>query len=380
MKIAQVANIWQSIPPKGYGGTERVIYDLCQGLTKKGHQVILFASGDSKINDKISYIFKEKLLDKNISWSHYLNPLLHFTFAYEQIKKAGDFDIVHGHYSLASDLISLSFAQLNEVPTLFTAHYPFIIDQKYDDRKKIFEYCNRVNFVSISNKQRTLPLKYISTIYHGIDILQSPFSDRPTDEYILWLGRIVPEKGLDYALDLAIQLKKKLMVVGRVDKENEANYKYFQTKIKNQLINPQITSFETVDTEKRNELLLQSKCFLFPIKWEEPFGLVMIEAMACGTPVIAFARGSVPEVVRDGETGFIVNSSDDDIRGDFIIKKTGFEGLKEAVEKIYNMADENYKQMRIKCRKHVEINFSLDKMVDEYENVYKKIIANKKND
>ena len=154
-------------------------------MTKRGHQVTLFASGDSKIDGKLFSIFKKKLLDKNISWSHYLNSLLHFTYAYEQIKKAGDFDIVHGHYSLASDLISLSFAQLNDVPTLFTAHYPFVIDQKYDDRKKLFEYCNRANFVSISNKQRTLPLKYISTIYHGIDIKQSPFNDCPVDNYIL---------------------------------------------------------------------------------------------------------------------------------------------------------------------------------------------------
>ena len=377
MKIAQVANIWQSIPPKGYGGTERVIYDLCQGLTSRGHQVTLFASGDSKIDGKMSSIFKEKLLDKNISWSHYLNPLLHFTYAYEAIKKAGDFDIIHGHYSLASDLISLAFAQLNEIPTLFTAHYPFTIDQKYDDRKKIFEYCNRANFVSISNKQRTLPLQYASTIYHGIDVNKSPFIDWPTDNYILWLGRIVPEKGLEDALNLSIQLNKKLMVVGRVDKENDSNFRYFQTKIKDQLDNPLVTSLETVDSKKRDELLLQSKCFIFPIKWEEPFGLVMIEAMACGTPVIAFARGSVPEIIKDGVTGFIVNSSDTDIRGDFIIKKTGFEGLKQAAEKMFNMPELQYKQMRINCRKHVELNFSLDKMIGEYENVYKKLITNK---
>jgi len=377
LKIAQVANIWQSVPPKGYGGTERVIYELCQGLSKKGHQVTLFASGDSKIDGHLSFIFKEKLLDKNISWSHYLYPLLHFTFAYEEIKKTGDFDIIHGHYSLASDLISLSFAHLNELPTLFTAHCPLAIDQKYNDRKKLFEYCNRVYYVSISNKQRTLPLKYIANIYHGINIQQSPFTDWPTDEYILWLGRIVPEKGIDYAINLATQLKKKLMVVGRVDRENEASYQYFQTKIKNQLDNPQITYFETVDTEKRNKLLLQSKCFLFPIQWEEPFGLVMIEAMACATPVVAFARGSVPEIVKDGETGFIVNPSDEDIRGNWIIKKTGFDGLCEAVERIYSMPKDRYIQMRKNCRAHVEKHFTIDRMVNEYEKVYYKILNTK---
>lgn len=375
MKIAQVANIWQSIPPKGYGGSEKVIYDLCQGLVKKGHQVTLFASGDSKIDGHLSFVFKEKLLNKNISWSNYLNPLLHFTFAYEEIKKAGDFDIIHGHYSLASDLISLSLAHLSKAPTLFTAHCPLVIEQKYDDRKKLFEYCNHAYYVSISNKQRTLPLKYIATIYHGINVQQIPFTDKPDDQYILWLGRIVPEKGLDNTINVATQLKKKLMVVGRIDKENKTNYQYFQTKIKNLLDNPLITYLETIDTEERNKLLLRSKCFLFPIQWEEPFGLVMIEAMACGTPVVAFARGSVPEVIKDGETGFIVNSSADDIRGDFIIKKTGFEGLCEAVEKIYSIPEDQYRQMRRNCRAHVEKNFTVERMVNEYEKVYQKILS-----
>ena len=347
---------------------------MCQGLTNKGHQVTLFATGDSKINGKLSFIFNEKLLNKNIPWSKYLYSLLHFTYSYEEIKKAGDFDIIHGHYSLASDLISLSMAQLSNIHSVFTAHCPLSMDQKYEDRQKLFEYCQNVRFVSISNKQRTIPLNYAATIYHGIDHDKIPFTDLPTDDYLLWLGRIVPEKGLDIALEVSTTLGKKLIVAGRIDKENQNNLNYYNSKIKDQLNNSKAMIVETISGEKRNELLRKSKCFLFPICWEEPFGLVMIESMATGTPVVAYARGSVPEVIKDGVTGFIVNSSDTDIRGDFIVKKTGIEGLCEAVKKIYSLPDDQYRKMRHACREDVEKNFTVERMVDEYEKVYQQIL------
>ncbi len=121
----------------------------------------------------------------------------------------------------------------------------------------------------------------------------------------------------------------------------------------------------------------KAKCFLYPLMWDEPFGYIFLESMACGTPVVAFARGSVPEVVKDGETGFIVNSSPEDIRGNFVIKKTGIDGLCEAVERIYAMPEEEYRQMRGNCRGHVERNFTVERMVDEYEKVYEKILSKK---
>jgi len=375
MKIAQIANIWQSIPPKGYGGTERVIFDLCEGLTKKGHDVTLFATGDSKVSCKLSSIIKEKLSDKNIPWSSYLYPLLHFTYAYEQIKKAGDFDIIHGHYSLASDLISLSLAQSSGLPALFIAHCPLEIGREYEDRGKLFEYCKNISYVSISDRQRTLPLNYIDTIYHGIDYNSFSFTDSPAGDYLVWLGRIVPIKGLECALEVADKLEKKIEVIGHIDRENIKNFEFFNSKIKSKLDNPLVDFVETDDRQKRDELLKNGKCLLFPICWEEPFGLVMTEAMSCGTPIVAFAQGSVPEIVRDSVTGFVVNLSEDDKRGDWIIKKTGIEGMVKAVKKIYEMPDIEYRKMRQNCRKHVEQNFTVEKMVDGYEAAYQKVIV-----
>lgn len=375
LKIAQVANIWQSIPPTGYGGTERVIFHLCEGLTKKGHQVTLFASGDSNTSAKLKYFLKERLFKQNIHWSNYLYSLAHFLKSYDQIQDFGNYDIIHGHYSLASDLISLSFAHLAKPPSVFTLHYVLPVDHKYRDRKAIFEYLRKVNFVSVSDSQRQIPLNYAATIYHGLDLEAFPFTSSPKKNYILWVGRIVPEKGLDQAIEVAKKLKKKLVVAGKIDSHSEANHLYYKNQIQGRLQKIKAEFIENSNTEKNNELLLQSKCFIFPVAWEEPFGLVMIEAMACGTPVVAFARGSVPEVIRDGETGFLVNFSEKEKRGKWIVKKTGIEGLCEAVERIYAMGQEQYEVMRCACRAHVRANFTVDKMVDGYEKVYRKIIA-----
>lgn len=379
LKIAQIVSIWQSVPPVGYGGTERVVSDLTEGLVKRGYDVTLFSTGDSKTSAHLEYKFKEKFLHKNIDWNNYLYPLTHFLWAYDQIKKEGKYDIIHGHLSLASDFISISIAHQQIIPSVFTLHFTLDIMEKKQDRKEVFNYLKKSNFISISNNQRLpLPLNYVSTIYHGINIEKFKFNNGIKNDTMSWIGRIVPEKGLEDAIELSLELQKKLVIGGRVDDENKSNLQYFKANIEHKLASPLITHFGEIESAKRDEIFAQSKCFLFPIRWEEPFGLVMIEAMASGTPVVAYARGSVPEVIKDGETGFIVNSSDNDIRGDFIIKKTGREGLKEAIKKIYSMSEIEYKKMRRACRTHIENNFTVERMVDDYEKLYQEIIEKNK--
>lgn len=383
LKIAQIVGVWESVPPAKYGGTERVVFNICQGLVKQGHEVHLFASGDSHTKAHLHSIFPQKLIDLKIPWSNYLYDLRHFSFAYETIKKMGDFDIIHGHYSLASDLISMTFAHLfNKIPSVFTLHSPLPISDHQKDRKDLFLYCNDIHYVSISKSQRLLPMAYVSTIYHGIDLTAIHFIENAAEQnqnHMLWLGRIVPEKGLEMAIDLSHKLNKKLVVVGRIDEENPKNLDYYNSTIKPKLETSLITTKKEVNSKERNILMANSKLFLFPIRWEEPFGLVMIESMASGTPVVAYARGSVPEIIKDGVTGFIVNETPDDIRGDWIVKKTGIEGLYEAVERIYAMPEADYKKMRHACRTHVEENFTVDRMVNQYEKVYLQVIEGKSN-
>lgn len=377
LKIAQIVNIWQAVPPIGYGGTERVVHELCEGLVKKGHEVTLFATGNSKTSASLSFFFQDQLMGKNVPWSNYLYSLTHFLKAYEEILSVGNFNVIHGHYSIASDFISLAMARLLKIPSVFTLHTVLTTSDKHKDRIVLFEYLKNQNFISISNSQRTLPLNYVNTIYHGLNLDQFIFSQETQTNNLMWLGRIVPEKGIEVAIEVAKKLNKKITIASKIDKESEVNLSYYKTNIETILKQPFIEMVGEIDNMRRNMLLGQSKCVLFPIKWEEPFGLVMIESMACGTPVIAFARGAVPEVIKDGETGFIVNSSDDDIRGEWKIKKTGFEGLCEAVEKIYSMPNDEYQQMRQACRKHVEENFTVGKMVDNYERLYQEILEKK---
>ena len=374
LKIAQVANIWQSIPPNGYGGTEKIIYQLCEGLSKKGHDVSLFATGDSKTKSQLHYSIKKRLIGNNISWNNYLFSLSHFLQSYDLIMRKGNFDIIHGHYSLASDLISLSLANFQKTPSIFTLHYTVPTHKQYSDRKIIFDYLKDMNFVSISNNQRQKPLHYVATVYHGLDIDKTPFTSEPKGNSIFWLGRIVPEKGLDYALEVAKRLNKNIVVAGRIDKESKKNFEYYNNKIKDELKSPRVKFYENSNTKQNNNLFLDNKCFIFPIKWQEPFGLVLIESMACGMPVVAFASGSVPEIIKDGVTGFLVNFDEKHKTGNWIIKKTGIEGLCEAMKKIYALNYEQYQVMRYTCRAHIKENFTTKIMIEKYEKIYRTIV------
>ncbi len=373
MRIAILASNLIKIPPKpkdvpaGFSGApEEIVSRITEGLVRRGHKVTLFASGDSRTKAKlVSVTSRATAKDKNIG----IGP--HEAYEYSlislcyQMAKEGKFDIIHSHF----DKKSAYFAPLVVTPTVSTLHSP--LDKLGNILK---DYKNTQYYVSISDAQRkAIPdLNYISTVYHGLDLSDYPFGQEG-GEYLLFVGRIVPDKGAHLAIKTAKVAGVKLILLGWAARQS---MKYYQEKVKPYLNGKDIQNHGFISRKSLKEYLRRAKALLFPIQWEEPFGLVMIEAMACGTPVIAYGRGSVPEVVKDGETGFIIEAESGKREAErWITKKTGIEGLVETVKKIYSMPEEEYRKMRRSCRRLVEEKFTVEKMVEGYEKVYKKVIA-----
>lgn len=359
---------------------------LADGLVNKGHEVYFFTAPDIKTkailiggDDSLlkNSLIKEKLQGQSgerFKWASFYNlkRLYEMDLTEQCYKMAldGKLDIVHSYH----DTLAHFFNELTQFPTVYTLHDPMPSNEN-GLSYWLLEKFKQQNYVSISKAfQRfdKLNLNFIDTVYHGINASKYHFFPNK-GEYLAFIGRMEKEKGVEIAIDIANTVKKKIRIATSAESQYE-NLPYYKN-----VISPRITSEVSfigfLDSNKKHEFLGNALCLLFPIQWEEPFGMVMIETMACGTPIVAFARGSIPEVVIDGETGFIVNPSDSDIRGNFIIKKTGKEGLKEAVKKIYAMPEAEYRQMRLNCRKRVEANFTVEKMVDGYEKAYNDLIA-----
>lgn len=378
MNVAFLASNSVKISKNTKKGTEIFVYSLIKYLARdKSLKITAFASGDSKLPVKVESVnYRSSTEDKNIGMkNHKLFELFLLNKAFMMQNK---FDIFHVNITCGE--IVLPFASYVKKPIIVTLHGP--IDEGYLKKYfAIFKELPNVYFVSISNAQRKpCPnLNYIKTIYHGID-LKRDFTFNPAGgKQIIWTGRAIPEKGLDIVLHIIQKTKKSAKIFPMIRDEYLDWLKTVIIKRRN-IINQAIRIYTDFDIH-RSELKYHyqtSKLFLFPLQWEEPFGLTLIESMACGTPVVAFARGSVPEIVKDGVTGFIVNPSESDIRGNFIIKKTGVEGLCEAVEKIYSLPEEQYKQMRLACRTHVENNFTVERMVADYVKVYQQVVERNK--
>jgi glycosyltransferase involved in cell wall biosynthesis len=230
------------------------------------------------------------------------------------------------------------------------------------------------NYVSISLNQRkgSIPLNFVGNAYHGIDADKYEFSDGQGEHYA-FMGRLMEKKGAHIAIQVTKETNNLLYIAS--DKLLYDTH-YVKEEIFPHVDNKQINLTEFLLTpEQKSKFFKHAKATLFPIMWEEPFGWVMIESMVCGAPVIAYAMGSVPEVIKDGETGFIINSSEDNIRGDWIIKKTGIEGIREAMNRIDNMSREEIARMRQNCREHVKANFSINKVGEQYENIYNRLLS-----
>jgi len=338
MKIAMLSPIAWRTPPRQYGPWENVVSLLTEGLVGSGIDVTLFATADSETRARlVSVCPKGYEEDKEILpkvWE-----CLHISEVFE---RGEQFDLIHNHF----DYLPLTYTSMTTTPTVTTIHgfsSPKILPVYKKYNKKTF-------YVAISKADKSPELEYIATIHHGIDLHQ--FTFRPDHgKYLLFFGRIHPEKGTRECIEVARQTGMKLIIAGIIQDQG-----YFDMQVKPYLDDDRIIYAGSVGPKKRDALLGGAYVLLHPINFNEPFGLSVVEAMACGTPIIAFNRGSMPEIIANGVTGFLVNSLDE---------------MAEAVVKVKKLD-------RSQCRKLIKERFSVDRMVKDYIEVYEKIIRKKK--
>lgn len=356
LRIGQISPINLPIPPKKYGGTEKIIYFLCEELAKKGHEVFLFAAKDSRVSCHLSPVIEKSLWltkPKKESSPYYAYEMAHIAKKVKELK----LDILHDH--LGPWTLTL-YGQTN-IPIVHTLHVPF------RNQDRIWAYRQlRAKLVSISLAQRKPApgLNYVANIYNGIDIDNFTFNKNPK-KYYIWVGELSPRKGILEVIKIAKLTKIKLILVGRIPSPRQTkDYCFFKKRIEKDLNKKNIQYAGELVEKRLINLYKNAIAFLYPLQWEEPFGLTMVESMACGTPVIAFKRGSVPEVINDKKTGFVINPF---TKG----KKTNYRDFISAVKEIDKISRED-------CRKWVEENFTKERMVDEYEKIFYKIIKKKK--
>ncbi len=343
MKIAQVAPLWERVPPPAYGGTELVVGLLTDELVRRGHEVTLFASGDSITLAKLEAVHPRAIrLDPAVK-EYSIYEMLQLSQVYE---RAEEFDIIHSHMGCAA----LPYAKIVKTPTVHTLHGIFT-----PDNEKMFVHAKHQPYVSISNAQREprLDLNCVATVYNGIDINNHKFHAQPAEQaYLAFLGRMSPEKGPHKAIEIAKKSGWRLKMAGKIDVVDK---EFFERQIKPHIDGKQIEYLGEATHADKNELMGGAVATLFPITWREPFGLVMVESMAAGTPVIAMNLGSAPEVINPGVSGFICNDVSECV---------------SAIDKAAQLDRET-------VREYVYQRFSAQQMADGYEEVYRKILAEK---
>lgn len=347
MRIAQVAPLFESVPPQAYGGTERIVHYLTEALVDVGEEVTLFASGDSRTSARLVPNCPHALrLDA--SCRDHFAP--HVVMLEEVARRADEFDVIHFH----CDYLHYPLSRRSGYRHVTTLHGRLDMPEL----QPLYRQFADVPLVSISNAQRKpLPLaNWVATVPHGLPADLYAGSERPGD-YLAFLGRISPEKGLDRAIEIALRVGIPLRVAAKVDR---ADREYFRVRIEPlfERAGKLVEFIGEIGEAQKQDFLGQARALLFPIDWPEPFGLVMIEAMACGTPVIAFDCGSVPEVIDDGVTGFIVSSVD------------------EAVEAVGRSGEID----RGACRRVFERQFTAPRMANDYLQVYRTVMERRSSD
>jgi glycosyltransferase involved in cell wall biosynthesis len=340
MRIAQIAPLIESVPPKLYGGTERVVAWLTDELVRRGHEVTLFASGDSRTSAELIACCAQALrLAPEVR-----DPLPYNIAMLEQVRqRARSFDILHFHV----DYLHYPLIRALGVRSLTTLHGRLDLP----DLVPLYRMFGDVPVVSISlDQRRPLPwLSWVGNVYHGLPPDLHPFSPRPAGGYLAFLGRICPEKRPDRAIEIARRCGLRLRIAAKVDRADEA---YFANYIQPLLAQPGVEFIGEVDEARKGRFLGDAVALLFPIDWPEPFGLTMIEAMACGTPVVAWRCGSVPEIVEDGRTGWIVDSIDEAVRAVSACARLDRAGI----------------------RRRFEARFSAARMADDYLALYEALL------
>lgn len=334
MRIAMISPIAWRTPPRHYGPWEQVVSVLTEGLVNSGIDVTLFATANSKTDAKMHAVCPEGY-EENPHMIPKVWECLHISEVFEH---ASSFDIIHNHF----DFLPLTYSKLVKTPMVTTIH-GFSSPKIIPVYKK---YNHTVFYVSISEADRNPELTYLATIHHGIDLKHFTFNPDPED-YLLFFGRIHPDKGTYEAIQIAKKCEKRLIIAGIIQDKL-----YYDNKVK-PFLNNNICYVGSADPAKREKLLGHALVLLHPIRFAEPFGLSVVESFACGTPVVAFNKGSMPEIIKDGKNGFLVSSID------------------EAVSAIKNITQIK----RSFCRGDTEKRFTSDRMVRDYIKIYEKILA-----
>lgn len=342
MRIAQIAPAWESVPPKGYGGTERVVAYLTEELVRQGHEVTLFATADSETSARLVPIGERGVRsDANLTDA---TPL-HVAACDRVLEMADEFDVLHFHL----DLVHFPLLKYCPIPAITTFHNRLDLPELVPFFRQ-FRDCPVVS-ISLSHRKPAPYLNWAGNIYHGLP-LDLYHLEKSPEGYLAFLGRICPEKGVDRAIRIANQTGLPLKIASKVDDQQR---NYLETEIRPLMSLSNVEFVGEINDHQKQEFLGNAKALLFPINWPEPFGLVMIEALACGTPVIAFRNGSVDEVMEPGVSGFVCETIEEAVI---------------AVERIRELS-------RARCREYFEERFSVTRMAKDYLKLYQSQMASK---